>query len=81
MIVRIVAVGSVEAVKRYVSLGLGIGVVSGLCVTEEDHTKLEIVEIPPEYGGQTTYGVLTRERKYIDPALKGLLSLLDVSLD
>ena len=75
------AVGSVEAVKQYVSLGLGIGVVSGLCVTEEDHTKLEIVEVPPEYGGQTTYGVLIRERKHIDPALNGLLSLLDLPLD
>ena len=75
------AVGSIEAVKRYVSLGLGIAVVSGICLTEEDQGKLEIVEVPREYGGQTTYGVLLRERKHVDVALKGLLPLLGVSVD
>jgi DNA-binding transcriptional LysR family regulator len=74
------AAGDVEAVKQYVALGLGVAVISGVCLTEEDHTKLEIVQVPAEYEGQTTYGVLIRERKHIDAALKGLLSLFDVSL-
>jgi DNA-binding transcriptional LysR family regulator len=72
-------VGSMETLKRYVLLGLGVAVVSGVCLTEQDHDKMEIVQVPPEYGGQTTYGVLIRERKHVDPALKGLLSLLDIS--
>ena len=74
-------VGSMEVLKRYVSLGLGVAVVSGICLTEEDESQLEIVEVPPEFGGQTTYGVLMRERKHIDTGLKGLLPLLGVPLD
>ncbi|MSQ14959.1 MAG: LysR family transcriptional regulator [Dehalococcoidia bacterium] len=73
-------VSDFEAVKRYVSLGLGVAVVSGICLTEDDQTRLEIVKIPPDYGGQTTYGVLIRERKYVDAALKGVLTLLEVSI-
>jgi len=73
------AAGDVEAVKLYVALGLGVAVLSGICLTEEDHAKLEVIQIPAEYEGQTTYGVLTREGKYIDVALKGLLSLFDVT--
>ena len=49
--------------------------VSGICLTEEDKNKLEIVQVSPENGGQTTYGVLMREGKHIDAALKGLLPL------
>jgi DNA-binding transcriptional LysR family regulator len=72
-------VGSMEALKRYITLGLGVAVVSGICLTEEDQAKLAIVQVPPEYGGQTTYGVLIHQRKHIDAPLKGLLSLLEVS--
>ena len=75
------AVGSFDGVKRYVSLGFGVGVVAGLCLTEDDHARLATVEIPAEYEGQTTYGVLIGRRKYIDAPLKGLLPLMGVSLD
>jgi DNA-binding transcriptional LysR family regulator len=73
-------VGSMEALKRYVSLGLGVAVVSGICLTEDDQSKMAIVKLPSEYGGQTTYGVLIRQHKHINAALKGLLSLLEVSV-
>lgn len=71
-----VEVGNMETAKRYAAAGLGVAVISGICLTEEDYDRLEVVEVPREYEGQTTYGVLLREGKYIDSALKGLLPLL-----
>lgn len=71
-------VGNSEVVKRFVSAGLGGALVSGICLTEADRISLEILEIPPAFGGQTTYGVLMRERKYMDAALRGLLPLVGV---
>ena len=41
-------VGTMETVKRYVALGLGVGVVPGICLTEDDLDKVEVVEIPGE---------------------------------
>lgn len=72
-------VGTLETVKRYVAMGLGIGVVSGICLTEEDATRLVAIQIPTEFGGSTTYGVVMREDKYISRPLAALLPLLGVA--
>lgn len=71
-------VGTIEAVKRYVAIGLGLGVASGVCLTDEDSARLVAIQIPPELGGATTYGVVMREDKYISRALAALLPLLGV---
>ena len=49
-------VGTIETVKHYVELGLGLAVVSGICLTREDQGKLEAIEIPKEFGGTSIYG-------------------------
>ncbi|MSQ24015.1 MAG: hypothetical protein EXR58_05630 [Chloroflexi bacterium] len=69
-------VGTIEAVKRYVSMGLGIGVVSGICLTGADSERLVMIPVPPELGGLTTYGVVLREGKHISRALSALLPLV-----
>jgi DNA-binding transcriptional LysR family regulator len=68
-------VGSMEAVKRYALLGLGLGVVSGLCLTAEDQARVAVIDIPAEYAGDTTYGVVLRRDKYRTAPLAGLLRL------
>ncbi|MBI4201640.1 MAG: LysR family transcriptional regulator [Chloroflexi bacterium] len=68
-----------EAVKRFVALGLGIAIVSGICLAGDDRTRLEVVEVPPEFEAQTTYGVLIRGQEYTTAALDGFLSLLEPS--
>ena len=52
--------------------------VSGICLTEDDRARVEAIEIPGEYEGSTTYGVVLRQDKYRSPALAGLLPLLGV---
>jgi DNA-binding transcriptional LysR family regulator len=69
-------VGTLETAKRYVSRGLGIAVVSGLCVTDEDRLRLEVVAIPSELDADAYYGTVLRHDKHLSPLLKDLLRLL-----
>jgi len=71
-------VGTFETLKHYVGRGLGIAVVSGLCLTKEDRLNLETVEIPVELGGETTYGVIPHHDKSHNRPLSSLLHLLSV---
>lgn len=71
-------VGTFETLKQYVARGLGIAVVSGLCLTKEDRTHLETIEVPEEIGGETTYGVILRHGKNVSRPLASLLQLLGV---
>lgn len=71
-------VGSIETVKHYVLRGLGIAVVSGICVTEQDHAALDTIEVPDDVYAGTTYGVVIRHDKHLAEPLEGLLALLGV---
>jgi DNA-binding transcriptional LysR family regulator len=72
-------VGTIETVKHYVARGLGIAVVSGICLGDEDRRDLDLLQIPPEFDGATTYGVVLHRRKHLAAPLKGLLPLLGVA--
>ncbi|MBI2318503.1 MAG: LysR family transcriptional regulator [Betaproteobacteria bacterium] len=69
-------VGTIDTLKHYVARGLGIAVISGLCVSEEDRGRFEVVPIPEELGATTTYGVVMRTDKRRSPLLTSLLKLL-----
>lgn len=71
-----IEVGTFDTLKQYVARGLGIAVISGLCVTEGDSAHLEIVPVPPELGGDTTYGVVMRNGKHRSRLLTDLLRLM-----
>jgi DNA-binding transcriptional LysR family regulator len=73
-----IEVGTLESLKQYVARGLGIAVVAGLGISEADRARLEIVPIPPELGGKTTYGVVVRNGKHRSRLLTDLLRLLGV---
>jgi len=71
-------VGNFETLKHYVDRGLGIAMVSGLCLTKSDRVRFEIVEVPVELGGETTYGVILRKDKSMTRPLRTLLQLLGI---
>ena len=54
--------------------------VSGICLTEEDGGRLQAIEIPEEFRGETTYGVVVRRDKYVTAALRGLLDIIGVNI-
>jgi DNA-binding transcriptional LysR family regulator len=74
-----IEVGTIDTVKHYVARGLGIAAISGLCLTEADHARLEIVPIPSELGGDSTYGVIIRKGKHRSLLMVNLLRLLGVA--
>ena len=69
-------VGTLDTLKRYVARGLGVAVVSGLCVTQEDRLRLDIVPVPAELNVDSHYGIVMRRDKHESPLLKNLLTLL-----
>lgn len=75
-----IEVGAWETVKHYVARGLGISVVSGICLTEADRSRLEAIEIPDEFAASTSYGVIMRRDKYIGPVHRMFLESLDPKL-
>jgi DNA-binding transcriptional LysR family regulator len=73
-----IEVSTFDTLKNYVARGLGIALISGLCVSEADSARLEAVPIPAELGGDTTYGVIMRKGKHRSRLLADLLRLLGV---
>lgn len=69
-------VSTIDTLKYYVARGMGIAVISGFSVTAEDRTRLEVVNIPDEVGGTTTYGVVVRRDKHHTPLLKSLIDIM-----
>ena len=68
--------GSFETVKRYVERGLGIAVVTGLCITPEDRRRIEVIDCPKDIGADSTYGVVLRRGKHRGVLLTDLLNLI-----
>lgn len=73
-----IEVGTITTLKQFVTRGLGVAVVSGLCLVDADRSSMEIVEIPAELGGESTYGVVVRKDKHRSRLLADLLMLLGV---
>ena len=65
-----------DTLKYYVRSGVGVAAVSALCITKEDEAHLDIIEAPPELGGQTSYYLAVRPDKYRSPPLMTLLELV-----
>ncbi|WP_198435608.1 LysR family transcriptional regulator [Moritella sp. F3] len=69
-------VGTVNALKHYVSLGLGISVISALSLTAEDRVNLEVIPLPTELDSGTTYGIVSRYDKRQNMILSRFIELL-----
>ena len=66
--------GGWEVVKRYVRLGMGVSIVSGLCLSAED----QLAQIPMKrYFPQRSYGVITRKGKYLSRQARIFINMID----
>ncbi|RDH91807.1 MAG: LysR family transcriptional regulator [endosymbiont of Seepiophila jonesi] len=65
--------GGWEVIKRYVENGLGISIVTDLCLTGDE----KVVKIPlGEYFPDRSYGIVLRRGKFISPQSKRFLEIL-----
>jgi DNA-binding transcriptional LysR family regulator len=69
-------VSTIDTLKHYVARGMGIAVISGFSVTQEDRARLEVIAIPEEMGGASTYGVVMRRDKHRTALLGSLIAIL-----
>ena len=68
--------GGWEVVKKYVALNMGISIVNGACLTEENATDLKAFSLS-KYFPERDYGVITRESKFLTPQAKIFIDMLD----
>ena len=64
--------------KKYVKSGLGVSIVSGLCVNPEDELFSASLE---DYFPGRSYGVVLRRGRFMTPAAKRFIRLMDPSFD
>ncbi len=66
--------GGWEVIKKYVELGLGISIVTDVCLTGEE----KIARIPLDrYFPKRSYGLVLRRNKHLSPQAKRFIDVLD----
>ena len=65
--------GDWEVIKKYVEMGLGIAIVSGICLTgKEKITGISLADYFPA----RSYGIILRRSKFISPAARHFIELM-----
>lgn len=66
--------GGWEVIKKYVELGLGISIVSDVCLTETDR----VARIPVgHYFPSRSYGIVLRRGKFLSPQARRFIEMMD----
>jgi DNA-binding transcriptional LysR family regulator len=69
--------GGWEVIKKYVSLGLGISIVTSICLTGDE----DLVAFPlSKYFPKRTYGLVIRRGKFLSPAAQRFVDLMRKSV-
>lgn len=68
-------VGGWEVIKQYVAMGMGISIVTGICLTDADRERLEVRNLR-EYFPPRSYGVVVRKGKYLSPQARAFADLV-----
>lgn len=72
-------VGGWEVIKQYVAMGLGISIVTAICLTEADRTRLAARSLG-DYFPARSYGVVMRKGKYLSPQARAFTDLIQPDL-
>jgi DNA-binding transcriptional LysR family regulator len=71
----VMTVNNFVALKKFVSMGLGVGLLSGYAVSREDEETMDIFDLD-EYFPKRKVGLIIRKRKYLSPAVKAFIRLI-----
>ncbi len=72
-------VGGWEIIKQYVAMGLGISIVTGICLTDSDHERLAVRNLRA-YFPPRSYCVVIRKGKYLSPQARAFVDLVKPAL-
>ena len=68
-------VGGWEIIKQYVAMGLGISIVTGICITAADRDRLAVRNMQ-QYFPQRSYGVVMRKGKFLSAEAQAFVDLI-----
>jgi DNA-binding transcriptional LysR family regulator len=74
-----IEVGGWEVIKQYVAMGLGISIVTGICITEDDRSRLAVHNMR-RYFPQRSYGVVVRKGKYLSAQARAFIDRIKPGL-
>ncbi|RDZ26775.1 LysR family transcriptional regulator [Lysobacter silvisoli] len=72
-------VGGWEVIKQYVAMGLGISIVTAICLTDADRNRLSARSLA-DYFPSRSYGVVVRKGKYLSPQARAFTELIQPDL-
>jgi DNA-binding transcriptional LysR family regulator len=70
-----IEVGGWDVIKEYVAMGLGISIVTGICITEADRSRLAVRNMK-QYFPQRSYGVVMRKGKFLSAEARAFVDLV-----
>jgi DNA-binding transcriptional LysR family regulator len=70
-----IEVGGWDVIKEYVAMGLGISIVTGICITEADSSRLAVRNMK-QYFPQRSYGVVMRKGKFLSAEARAFIDLI-----
>ncbi|HSR65786.1 MAG TPA: LysR family transcriptional regulator [Xanthomonadaceae bacterium] len=68
-------VGGWEVIKQYVAMGLGISIVTAICLTDADRARLAARPLAPWFPARS-YGVVVRKGKRLSPQARAFVDLV-----
>jgi DNA-binding transcriptional LysR family regulator len=72
-------VGGWEVIKQYVAMGLGISIVTAICLTDADRTRLAARSLA-RYFPSRSYGVVMRKSRQLSPQAHAFVQLIQPEL-
>ncbi|WP_434990478.1 LysR family transcriptional regulator [Xanthomonas melonis] len=72
-------VGGWEVIKQYVAMGMGISIVTAICLTDADRDRLATRSLK-DFFPTRSYGVVVRKGKYLSPQARAFIELIQPDL-
>ena len=66
--------GGWEVIKKYVELGMGISIVTGVCLTGDEQVAIKPLS---HYFPNRSYGIVVRKGKFLSPQAKRFIEMID----
>ena len=72
--------GGWEVIKRYVSLGMGISIVTDVCITEADKSRMNVIPVN-QFFPKRSYGIVTHKDKFLSAPATRFIDIMQESFD
>lgn len=70
-----IEVGGWDVIKEYVAMGMGVSVVTGICITAADRSRLAVRNMK-QFFPQRSYGVVMRKGKFLSAEARAFIDLI-----